>query len=338
MTPTPPPAPAEAAMRAITPESQPVFPCWLYVRYRPLSGGVPSWEYAPSAPDMTAWNVTHWHPDQRTAPTVPPAHGEHQGKPVPAEEDRYNQFWADKVTAASIERERLEKSPSAQPAQGKREATGTDTPRTDEQANISSDPEAEYVLSDFARTLERELETQTTRVIEREERLQQMQVSWEATKAQLSAQSARLAEVERALEVESGWVKSLTKDNGILLEAADATKAGAALVSMAGLNEALQSRALAAEQKLKEVEKVMFEACDRLKHHSEYIEDLKTQLQQAQAAVEKLRQDKNDLRAALKAYTRADEFTNALEDQAKAVLKKTAPTSRPTSTTPANSP
>jgi hypothetical protein len=182
MTPTPPPAPAEAAMRAITPESQPVFPCWLYVRYRPLSGGVPSWEYAPSAPDMTAWNVTHWHPDQRTAPTVPPAHGEHQGK---------------------------------------QEATGKATPRTDgcelEVIHPIHGEKIKVVRSELARTLERELADMKDKMME--------------YKSGYQLQSARLAEVERELAA----VQKRKIDACIAFtEASD--------------------RALAAEQKLKEAQ------------------------------------------------------------------------------------
>ncbi len=88
-----PPAPDEDAVRAITPESQPVFPCWLWVAYRPLSGGVPSWEYLSMAPDMAAWNVTHWHPDQPTPPTVTPAQPKREVTGTPTKTPLEHVLW-----------------------------------------------------------------------------------------------------------------------------------------------------------------------------------------------------------------------------------------------------
>lgn len=50
---------------------------------------------------------------------------------------------------------------------------------------------------------------------------------------------AELIEVKKALEVERGWVASLSRDNGLLIEAADKTKAGAKCIDLHGRNEKL---------------------------------------------------------------------------------------------------
>ena len=49
------------------------------------------------------------------------------------------------------------------------------------------------------------------------------------------------AELRKALETEREWVASLTKDNGLLIQAADATKSGSLVVSQAGRIEQLTS-------------------------------------------------------------------------------------------------
>jgi hypothetical protein len=46
--------------------------------------------------------------------------------------------------------------------------------------------------------------------------------------------------LSRALKTEREWVASLTRDNGLLLQAADATKAGKLAVSQAGRIEHLE--------------------------------------------------------------------------------------------------
>ena len=56
----------ESQVRRITPESQPVFPCWLWLpiakhHWFRLSGGL--------ALDISKVGFTHWHPDQPHAPT-----------------------------------------------------------------------------------------------------------------------------------------------------------------------------------------------------------------------------------------------------------------------------
>jgi hypothetical protein len=88
-TPTPPPSVPPSA-RLITPECQPVFPCWLYFRGTSIPSG---WvrHGSASGPGWLARNgYTHWHPDQPEAPTVTPS----EPKPsvpqaVPSLYDRY---------------------------------------------------------------------------------------------------------------------------------------------------------------------------------------------------------------------------------------------------------
>ena len=48
------------------------------------------------------------------------------------------------------------------------------------------------------------------------------------------------AELQAALKCEREWVLALTKDNGLLLQAADSTKAGALAVRQAGRIEQLE--------------------------------------------------------------------------------------------------
>jgi hypothetical protein len=50
--------------RKITPECQPVFPCWLWIE---SSIADDAWERCEVAPDYVRY-ATHWHPDQATAP------------------------------------------------------------------------------------------------------------------------------------------------------------------------------------------------------------------------------------------------------------------------------
>lgn len=59
--------------------------------------------------------------------------------------------------------------------------------------------------------------------------------------ATLRALAGRVAELEASLEVERGWVKALTADNGVLLHAADKTRAGKLCHEQAGVIENLQS-------------------------------------------------------------------------------------------------
>jgi len=64
---------------------------------------------------------------------------------------------------------------------------------------------------------------------------------------ELAAKDDRISELERenaaqaqALQIERECVASLTRDNGVLLQAADATKAGSLAVSQAGQIEHLE--------------------------------------------------------------------------------------------------
>jgi hypothetical protein len=84
----------------------------------------------------------------------------------------------------------------------------SDTPRTDANAQFfgfNPDEGEEFVQIDFARELEREN-----------------------------------AALRAALEREREWVLALIKDNGILLQAADSTNAGALAVSQSGRIETLE--------------------------------------------------------------------------------------------------
>lgn len=139
-----PPAPAEEA-RAITPESQPVFPCWLYGAFTQAGLSGPCGWYRATDHwyvSQHGW-TTHWHPDQPAAPTVTPAHGEHQGKWVPSDvshgdwmgalADELTKFYVGNVVTpfevvAIIAKHVPANFPrhGQRPAQGKREATGTD--------------------------------------------------------------------------------------------------------------------------------------------------------------------------------------------------------------------
>ncbi len=56
----------------------------------------------------------------------------------------------------------------------------------------------------------------------------------------ITAAVALIEQEEQALAVEREWVAGLTKDNGVLIEAADNTKAGARCISLHGRNEKLQ--------------------------------------------------------------------------------------------------
>jgi hypothetical protein len=245
MTPTPPPAPAEEARAAVA-KALSRFHC-----------------------DIT-YTMESACSDILTA-LRPPAHGEHQGKPQ-WKRELAAVIIANYVTTRKdshlpdvldqIERECL------QPAQGNREATGT--PRTDEQANISSDPEAEYVLSDFARTLERELSAAHRLLDAANNRFDKMM---DETRTQFSAQSARLAEVERSREELLVRLSSLKASTDYAISEKD--KHGRYWHDLAQEHivahsrmvierdnwrdtakrlDSAQSRALAAEQKVKEVQ------------------------------------------------------------------------------------
>jgi hypothetical protein len=304
MTPTPPPAPAEEA-RAITPESQPVFPCWLW---RPNCSEGPYWFRAIFKPNWARNGVfSHWHPDQPTPPTVTPAQGEHQGKPVPTDvpreefleneahgaeqphgdwmgtlADELTKFYVGNVVtpfeAVAIIAKHVPASfprHGQRPAQGKREATGTHKQVRDAIENWLESNAPESV---------RGTETSLWLIMNLD------RIAKVALDASASAQSARLAEAEQSLgayRIDAAEICAAHKIVGLPCQ------------QMRFIGERLssaESRALAAEQKLKEVEgKLVLAKLEidglhaQLGQHVRWLKaseaeakDLRAQLQQAQ--------------------------------------------------------
>lgn len=70
---------------------------------------------------------------------------------------------------------------------------------------------------------------------------------------ELQTENAALA---HALQIEREWVVSLTRDNGVLLQAADATKAGSLAVSQAGQIEHLEREKAALREALLDAEEL----------------------------------------------------------------------------------
>ena len=64
----------------------------------------------------------------------------------------------------------------------------------------------------------------------------------EEEKQNALAAEARVVELEAALKTEREWVSGLTRDNGVLLKAADATEAGQMCISLAGKLEHTEAR------------------------------------------------------------------------------------------------
>lgn len=78
MTPPNPPTPQSVSSTGtgenrITPECQPVFPCWLWCKIvRPYNQIAYGWELHYKDPGCITDHFTHWHPGQPEAPATPP--------------------------------------------------------------------------------------------------------------------------------------------------------------------------------------------------------------------------------------------------------------------------
>lgn len=132
----------------ITPETPPVFPCWLLSRGGPDIDGVeqpPSWGRAQDGKNLPSHWFTHWHPDQPQAPegtpeapTIRP-----DAPPVPD--------WADVEPTHQHDDLRGRITPRTPTAGG--------TPRTDAQeVHARENPWSYVVPADFARDLETRLQ------------------------------------------------------------------------------------------------------------------------------------------------------------------------------------
>jgi hypothetical protein len=131
---TPQPTPQPSLARRITPEDQPVFPCWLY--------GPKGWlHFMRWGISSARYEATHWHPHQREAPAEVP-------------EQRYSPFDDPIEYHQSCAGVPGDPTPTIPPATGGE----TPTPRTDEAAYyVPAGWKKLMVDYDFARQLEREL-------------------------------------------------------------------------------------------------------------------------------------------------------------------------------------